>query len=103
MSQENVEIVRVLNDAFRRGEWDSVAAYLDPDVLVRADPRWPEQRVYGREAVGVRLIPARQSCAGSWAWSYFRPSRRIAPGREPPTHRDRSNHWRDQDGQPGCS
>src|SRR5580693_6353224 len=40
-----------MNDAVRRGEWDTVAAYLDPDVLVRTDPRWPEQRIYGREAV----------------------------------------------------
>ena len=44
-------MVRALNDAFRRGDWDAVAAYLDPDVLVRTDPRWPEQRIYGREAV----------------------------------------------------
>ena len=51
MSQENVQIVRTLNNAFRRGDWDAVAAILDPDVLVRTDPRWPEQRIYRREAV----------------------------------------------------
>ena len=28
-----------------------MAATMDPHVLVRADPRWPEQRFYGREAV----------------------------------------------------
>jgi hypothetical protein len=27
-----------------------VAANLDPDVLIRTDPRWPEQRIYGRDA-----------------------------------------------------
>jgi ketosteroid isomerase-like protein len=51
MSQENVEMVRTMSDAWRRGDWDSISAYLDPDVLVRTDPRWPEQRIYGREAV----------------------------------------------------
>jgi ketosteroid isomerase-like protein len=51
MSQENVEIVRQGNAAVRRGDWDTVAANLDPHILVRADPRWPEQRIYGREAV----------------------------------------------------
>ena len=52
MSQENVEVIsRAANDAFRRGDWDALAAYLDPDILVRTDPRWPEQRFYGREAV----------------------------------------------------
>jgi ketosteroid isomerase-like protein len=51
MSQENVEIARTVNDAFTRGDWDAVAAYLDADVLVRADPSLPEQRLYGREAV----------------------------------------------------
>jgi ketosteroid isomerase-like protein len=51
MSQENVEIVRQGNAAIRRGDWDTVAANLDLHVLVRTDPRWPEQRIYGREAV----------------------------------------------------
>jgi ketosteroid isomerase-like protein len=52
VSQENVAtIVRTMNDAFRRGDWDAMAAAMDPDILVRTDPRWPEQRVYGRDAV----------------------------------------------------
>jgi hypothetical protein len=50
MSQENVELVRTMNYAFRRGDWDAFAAHLDADVLLRTDPRWPEQRIYGREA-----------------------------------------------------
>lgn len=50
MSQETVELAREGNAAFRRGDWDTVAANLDPDVLLRMDARWPEQRVYGREA-----------------------------------------------------
>jgi ketosteroid isomerase-like protein len=51
MSQENVEFVQRFLDAFRRSDWDAVEANFDPDILVRTDPRWPEQRVYGREAV----------------------------------------------------
>jgi ketosteroid isomerase-like protein len=53
MSQENVEIVRSANDTFRRGDWDALAAIMDPDVLIRTDPSWPEQRAYGREAAIV--------------------------------------------------
>ena len=47
MSQENVQIARKVNEAVRRGDWDVVAAYDDPDVAIRTDPRWPEQRMYG--------------------------------------------------------
>jgi ketosteroid isomerase-like protein len=50
VSEENVELARESNAALRRGDWDTVAASLDPDVLLRMDIRWPEQRVYGREA-----------------------------------------------------
>jgi ketosteroid isomerase-like protein len=50
MSQKNVELARKASDAFKRGDWETLAAGLDPDVLLRLDPRWPEQRVYGRAA-----------------------------------------------------
>src|SRR6476469_8265182 len=50
MSQENVDVMRDGNAAFRSGDWDAVAANLDPDILVRMDARWPEQRIYGRDA-----------------------------------------------------
>src|SRR6266566_9374247 len=50
MSQENVEIVKQTFAAFGRRDLDAVAATMDPHVLVRTDPRWPEQHVYGREA-----------------------------------------------------
>jgi ketosteroid isomerase-like protein len=61
VSQENAEIVRSANDAFRRGDWHAVAANLDPDILVRTDVRWPEQRFYGREAVMAWFRGARES------------------------------------------
>ena len=39
------------NAAFRRGDFDAWGAHFDPDVLVRTDPIWPEQRIIGRDAV----------------------------------------------------
>jgi hypothetical protein len=50
VSEENVELARESNAALRRGDWDTVAASLDPDALLRMDIRWPEHGVYGREA-----------------------------------------------------
>ncbi len=50
MSQENLKTQQKFADAFRRGDWDAVATTVDPDIAVRTDPRWPEQRFYGREA-----------------------------------------------------
>jgi ketosteroid isomerase-like protein len=50
MSKANVEALEKFADAFRRGDWDAVAKTIDPDIAVRTDPRWPEQRFYGREA-----------------------------------------------------
>jgi ketosteroid isomerase-like protein len=49
VSQENVEIVRKLNEAVRRGDWDAVGDIYDPHICVRTDRNWPEQRMYGRE------------------------------------------------------
>jgi ketosteroid isomerase-like protein len=50
MSQENVEAARKGAEAFISGDWELYTASLDPHVLLRLDPRWPEQRIYGREA-----------------------------------------------------
>ena len=50
MSQENVDLARKASDAFKRGDREALAASLDPHVLLRLDPRWPEQRIYGRAA-----------------------------------------------------
>jgi ketosteroid isomerase-like protein len=50
MSQENVEVLWSLNDAYRRGDWAALGALLDADIFIRTDPRWPEQCIYGRDA-----------------------------------------------------
>ena len=47
MSQANLDVFEKGNDAFRRGDWDAMAATMDAHILVRADSRWPEQRFYG--------------------------------------------------------
>jgi ketosteroid isomerase-like protein len=52
MSQENMEIVRAVNEAWIAGDvqrtWDSY----DPDVVMRTVEEWPEAGPYfGREAV----------------------------------------------------
>jgi ketosteroid isomerase-like protein len=51
VSRENVETLVKNIEAFRRGDWDAVAAGFDTHVLARADPTWPERFIYGREAV----------------------------------------------------
>ena len=61
MSQENVDLYNKQFDAMTHGEWDVVAAGLDPDIVVRTDPGWPEQRIYGRTAVTAWLRGALES------------------------------------------
>ena len=43
MSQKNVEILSENVEAFRRGDWDAVAAGWDTHALVGTDRSWPEQ------------------------------------------------------------
>src|SRR5437764_14144593 len=64
MSQENVELARRGNDALRRGDWEALADTMDAHVLMRTDPRWPEQHVYGREAV-IAFVRGTQESAGT--------------------------------------
>ena|SRR5437763_18964 len=61
MSQENVDLYRKQFDALTHSDWDVVAAGLDPDVIVRTDPGWPEQRIYSRQAVTAWLRGAVES------------------------------------------
>jgi ketosteroid isomerase-like protein len=51
VSQENIDLAHRNSEAFKRGDWESFAASLDPHVVVRPDPTWPEQSIYGRAAV----------------------------------------------------
>jgi uncharacterized protein len=52
MSQENVEIVRRSFEVWNAGDMDAYRELLDPDVVTRTTPDWPEQGPFvGREAV----------------------------------------------------
>jgi ketosteroid isomerase-like protein len=45
-----VDVIRRLNEAIRRGDWDAVGDCYDPHIFARTDPRWPERYAYGRES-----------------------------------------------------
>jgi hypothetical protein len=50
MSEENVESLRDSVAAFNRDDLDAGLPYLDPDVVIRTDPAWPE----GSAGIGKR-------------------------------------------------
>jgi ketosteroid isomerase-like protein len=52
MSQENLEVVQAMGDAWNAGDMDALREVYDPDVIVRAPAGWPEPGPFvGREAV----------------------------------------------------
>jgi ketosteroid isomerase-like protein len=52
MSQENVEIVRAVFDAWNMGDMDAVREIHDPTVILRTTEDWPEPGPHvGRDAV----------------------------------------------------
>jgi ketosteroid isomerase-like protein len=52
MSQENVEIVRKLIEAWNAGDMDAFRDLYDPKIIMRPPERWPEPGPFvGREAV----------------------------------------------------
>ena len=52
MSQENVEIVGAVFDAWNAGDMDRLRDRYDPNVVMQTVPDWPEPGPYvGREAV----------------------------------------------------
>ena len=57
MSQENVETMRKIADAFNRRDRDTWLSLNDPDLEFRADPEWPEsETVRGSEAVWTFIV-----------------------------------------------
>jgi uncharacterized protein len=67
MSEENVEVVRRMFEAFERGGLDAGTSYLHPDIEWHEDPSFPEAGVY-------RGIEAFQSYARQFLseWDEFR-------------------------------
>jgi len=55
MSQENVEIVRRMYEAFHRGDFDGALACFDPAVEVDAGVRVDEGIGHGRDAVATMV------------------------------------------------
>ena len=54
MSQENVEVVEAVFDAWNAGDMDAFRDLYDPSVVMQTVPDWPEPGPYvGREAVMV--------------------------------------------------
>jgi ketosteroid isomerase-like protein len=52
MSQENVEVVEAMGDAWNARDMDALRDLYDPDVIVRVPAGWPEPGPFvGREAV----------------------------------------------------
>ena len=51
MSQENVEVVREMYDAFSRGDLSGALNYLDPDVTIDASHRVDGRVGHGRDEV----------------------------------------------------
>src|SRR4029078_7353270 len=52
MSQENVEVVRSVFEAWNTGDMDALRELYDPDAIMRMDENWREQGPYcGRDAV----------------------------------------------------
>jgi ketosteroid isomerase-like protein len=45
MSEENVEVVRRVNELFSKGDLDEWAEYWDPEVIVTPPKGWPEGEV----------------------------------------------------------
>ena len=55
MSQENVELVRRMYEAFHRGDFDGALANFDPEVEVDASMRVDEGVGHGRDAVSAMV------------------------------------------------
>ena len=62
MSQQNVDLVRRLNEAFNAGDMDAWSELLAPNVTWRVMPDWPEQGPFiGRDAVLRQVRQLRES------------------------------------------
>lgn len=61
MSEQNLELMRRACDTYNRGDLEAFAEMLDPDVLWKPDPSWPEVRARsGREEVLQLLADIRE-------------------------------------------
>jgi ketosteroid isomerase-like protein len=62
VSQENVDLVRRLTEAFNAGDMDAWSDFVAPNVIWRVMPDWPEQGPFiGRDAVLRQVRQLRES------------------------------------------
>jgi ketosteroid isomerase-like protein len=62
MSQENVEVVRALFEAWNADDMDAFRELYDPDAIMRMAQDWPEPGPYvGREAIMREFEQLRQT------------------------------------------
>ncbi len=62
MSQENVEVVRAVFEAWNAGDMDAYRELYDPDAIMRMAENWPEPGPYfGREAIMREFEQLRQA------------------------------------------
>jgi ketosteroid isomerase-like protein len=54
MSQENVEIVKALNEAFNRRDWNRLTELIDPDVELHGTIGGLEEHLVARGLDGIR-------------------------------------------------
>ena len=65
MSQENVEVVRALFEAWNAGDMDAFRELYHPDAIMRMAEDWPEPGPYfGREAIMREFEQLRQTWDG---------------------------------------
>src|SRR5215207_3342765 len=65
MSQENVEVVRALFEAWNAGDMDAFRELFHPDAVMRMAQDWPEPGPYvGREAIMRESEQLRQTWGG---------------------------------------
>ena len=62
MSQQNIELIQRMYEAFHRGDADSALSYFDPEVEVDASVRVDEGIGHGRDAVATTVA----SWVGAW-------------------------------------
>ena len=66
MSQENVELVRALFEAWNAGDMDAFRALYHPDAVLRMAADWPEPGPYfGREAMMREFERVRETWGGA--------------------------------------
>jgi ketosteroid isomerase-like protein len=67
MSQENVEVVRGVFEAWNAGDMDAIRNACDPEIIMRGPKAWPEPGpFFGQEAVMRAIEQLRDTFESDW-------------------------------------